>query len=201
MGRWLSVGLLLAVLGCAPGWYASPPPGSTGPLQPNPVLVPPCQPEAIWENVVDVVDDYFPIEREEPVRQVEGVITEGHLYTFPEIGATVLEPWRHDSATVYERVESTLQSVRRRAVVRVRPTERGYEVGVVVFKELEDLPQPAQSRAGSATFRYDDSLSGVENPVTDVPVEPGWIPQGRDLALEQRMLGQILSRVGTAAWR
>ena len=43
-------------------------------------------------------------------------LTEGRIDTFPKPGATLLEPWDHDSADSYERLESTLQSIRRYAV-------------------------------------------------------------------------------------
>jgi hypothetical protein len=33
----------------------------------------------------------------------------------------------------------------------------------------------------------------VVNPVTDVPIDDNWIPLGRDTALEQRILGQLLT--------
>jgi len=204
MRRLWSVGwvVLMMTAGCVPGSYWDDT-ATLGTLQPvaNPVVIPPSAPEAVWENVVDVIDDYFTIASEEPVRQIEGVVTGGCLYTHPEVGSTLLEPWRHDSASRYERVESTLQSIRRQAVVRVQPTRRGYEVEVLVYKELEDLAQPVMASAGAATLRYEESLNRVTNPVEDVPVHTGWIPMGRDAALEQRILGQLLARTGTSICR
>jgi len=38
------------------------------PVYSNPVFVPAGDPQCFWETLVDVVDDYFRIEREEPVR-------------------------------------------------------------------------------------------------------------------------------------
>lgn len=163
----------------------------------NPVRIPPGQPEQVWEVVIDVLDDYFEIKDEEPLRQVDNFVLEGQVETFPRVGATILEPWRHDSANTYERIESTVQSIRRLAVVRVFPDEAGYKVEVAVYKELEDVIKPEHSSAGAATFRYDDSLNRVVNPVVETPVNAGWIPMGRDMALEQRIIAQILSRTGT----
>jgi len=143
---------------------------------------------------VDVVDDYFAIEREEPVRLIGNTPTEGRLDTFPKVGATIFEPWLHDSANSSERIESTLQSIRRRAVVRVIPAEQGYWVDVAVYKELEDVVQPERSTAGAATFRYDDTLTRVATAVGEQEVSEGWIPQGRDTALEQRIIAQLQAR-------
>lgn len=203
MTRLFAVGLLLvAASGCGGGayWTAPGPPGAIV-SHGNPALVPAAGPEHVWEHVVDVVDDYFQIEREEPVRQVGSILTEGRLDTFPRGGSTLLEPWHHDSASPYEKLESTLQSIRRRAVVRVVPAEHGYWVDVAVFKELEDVAQPERATAGGATFRYDGSLTRVGDQVGEQQIEEGWIPLGRDIALEQRILGQLLARTGAAACR
>jgi hypothetical protein len=153
-------------------------------------------PEQVWETVADVADDYFPIEREEPVRRIGDVITEGELDTLPVVGSTYFEPWRHDSASPYEKALATLQTIRRRAVFRVVPAQGGYWVEVNVFKELEDLPQPEQAAAGISTFRNDGTLTRVVNPIGIEEPAAGWIPQGRDTALEQRIIAQLLSRSG-----
>jgi hypothetical protein len=199
MLRLAVVGILtVAVAGCAPGsfWTGGTQPGAML-VHNNPVLVSGGDPEFVWENVVDVVDDYFDINRETPTQKIDGILTEGYLETFPEIGSTWMEPWRHDSANSYEKLESTLQSIRRQAVVRVMPAEpgRGYWVDVAVFKQLEDCKKPLEADAGAATFRYDSSLTRVVNPVGEEPIAEGWISMGRDTALEQRILGQLLSRI------
>ena len=197
----LATGLLLAVFsGCAPT------PSLIGPLGPpltvfhdNPMLLPIADPQQAWETVVDVVDDYFQIEREEPVRLVGDTVTEGRLDTYPKVAATIFEPWDRDSSGSQARIESTLQSIRRWAVVRVVPAEGGYWADVAVFKELEDVRRPEHATAGAATFRYDASLTRVVNPVGEQEISAGWIPQGRDTALEQRILGHLLARSGQLA--
>jgi hypothetical protein len=79
--------------------------------------------------------------------------------------------------------------------VRVLPAEGGYWVDVSVYKELEDVARPDRATAGAATLRYDASLIRVVNPVGEQEIHEGWIPQGRDAALEQRIVGHIQSRV------
>jgi hypothetical protein len=150
----------------------------------------------IWDQVVDVVDDYFPIAREQRADLLGDVVTEGRLDTAPIVGATILEPWRGDSVGVAERLESTLQQTRRLAVVRLIPGETGLLLDVAVFKELEDLQRPEHSTAGAATFRYDSALERFRDPVGAEPFSQGWIPRGRDAALEQRILSQIQARTG-----
>ena len=95
----------------------------------------------MWDQIVDVVDDYFKIEKEERVRLVGDLLTEGRLDTYPRGGSTIFEPWGNDSANAYEKLESTLQSIRRIAQVRVIPAQAGFQVEVIVYKELEDVPR------------------------------------------------------------
>ncbi|HUT93678.1 MAG TPA: hypothetical protein VMY37_29715 [Thermoguttaceae bacterium] len=201
MRRFIAVGLaLLAAAGCAvnppvtnPVWE------TTNVFQNNPVLLPVRDHELAWETVVDVVDDYFRIEQEEPVRLVGNVVTEGRLDTFPAVGSTMFEPWRRDSANPYEKLESTLQSIRRHATVRVSPAQGGYLVDVAVFKELEDVVQPMHATAGAATFRNDSSLTRVVSAVGEQEIHEDWIPMGRDTALEQRIIQQLMARAGVGA--
>lgn len=161
----------------------------------NPLLLPIRDPFYLWEGLVDVVDDYFRIEREEPVKVIGDTLTEGRLDTYPRVGSTLLEPWLHDSADEYEKVESTLQSIRRTAQIRVTPSEGGFLVEVAVYKELEDVKRPAHATAGAATFRTEGSLTRVVSPIGEQEVNQGWIPLGRDRALEQRMLAHLQERL------
>jgi hypothetical protein len=161
----------------------------------NPAVLPAVDRDLLWQHLVDVVDDHFTIDREEQVRQIGDVITEGRIDTFPEVGSTYFEPWRRDSANSYEKLESTLQTIRRQCVVRVIPTASGYLVDLAVFKELEDLARPEMATAGAATLRHDTSLERVVQPVGDQPFVRGWIPLGRDVALEQRMLLHLRNRL------
>jgi hypothetical protein len=199
--RKMFLALLMAfgLSGCqVPAWSPPPPPElipteTTGAIYPNPVLITISDPQCAWEAVVDVIDDYFKIEKEEPVRQIGGSINEGRIETYYQVSPTLLEPWRRDTAGEYERLENTMQTMRRRAVVRVLPAEAGYWIDIAVFKELEDLRRPEHASAGGATFRYDNSFTRVVNPsVGEAPAEC-WIDKGRDPVLEQRIIGHLLS--------
>jgi hypothetical protein len=161
----------------------------------NPVSIPIANYQLVWDGVEQIVKDNFRIDRDDPVRLIGNTLYPGRIDTFPMPGATILEPWYHDSANDYERLESTLQSIRRYAVVKVIPAQNGgFWVDVAVFKELENLRQPEHSTAGSATFRNDASLSPRIKPDQVLSINQKWIPQGRDTAAEQRIIGQILDR-------
>jgi hypothetical protein len=162
----------------------------------NPIAIPASRCDFVWDQIVDVVDNYFDIQTEQRVREVGAILTVGRIDTAPKTGATCFEPWRGDAADKYERLHGTLQTLRRRAVVQVIPGVDVYQIEVVVFKELEDLQRPEGSTAGSATFRTDSSFVRVEDPVGVQPTTQGWIPLGRDAAMEQKLLYEILDRLG-----
>lgn len=187
--------LLLGHLGCSHHALIAPSDpliGATG--VENPLFVPIADHEFVWDQVVDEIDDYFKISLEERVRVVGNVLTEGRIETYPTPGATLLEPWRKDAASHYEKIYSSLQSIRRHAVVRVAPTSGGYTIEVAVFTELEDVSSPEHATAGVTSLRHDGSLVRVELDNEATPTTLGWIPQGRDAALERRIINQLRSR-------
>lgn len=150
----------------------------------NPILVRGSSPDGIWENTVDVLHAYqFPIERENRL--------DGQIETDYKVGSGLLEPWHHDSVTVGDRLESSFQSIRRRATVSVTPTQGGYLVGVEVLKEIEDPQDLIVNSAGTATFpesnKLDRNLQVVVGPATP----DGWILLGRDISLEQDLLNSL----------
>lgn len=166
------------------------------PVLNNPIAIPASRCDFVWDQIVDVVDNYFDIQTEQRVREAGAILTVGRIDTAPKTGATCFEPWRGDAADKYERLHGTLQTLRRRTVVQVIPAPDVYQIEVVVYKELEDLARPESSTAGAATFRTDSSFIRVEDPVGVQPTTKGWIPLGRDTAMEQKMLYEILERLG-----
>lgn len=190
-----------------------PPVAGPAPGARHTAVIPPLDAEVVWGQLVDVVDDYFKIQAEQRVVFADGIPAEGRIDTYPQTGATLLEPWRGDSVGFRERLESTLQSIRRSAAVRLLPDPAGWRLEVIVLKELENLPRPMRATAGGASFRNDSSLyrygtplptlgqqvGDQPRPVANPTANIGWIPIGRDTLLEQRMLGKMLARLGVPA--
>ncbi len=198
-GSRLPVAALLLVC-LAWGCRASLGPVAGGPAIPpiieNPLFVPVVDGDFAWTQLVDTVDDYFRIEREERVRVAGGVVIEGRIDTYPRVGSTLLEPWRKDSTGSYEKMHATLQSIRRRAAMRVIPVGGGFLIDLAVYKEVESLSQPENSSISAFDMRHDSSLDRPRgNKPGFKPVNLGWIPLGRDTALEQRMLAEIEGRL------
>jgi hypothetical protein len=154
---------------------------------PNPLVVPANVPfETVWNKTVAVVDDYFEISHENRLA--------GTMVTDPRVGATLLEPWYGDSVDFYERLESSLQTIRRHARVTVKPASTGgYTVNVEVFKELEDLAKPERQTAARAIFADTFNVNRTREVVGPVSLPNGWIPLKRDTKLECVILNRLRS--------
>jgi hypothetical protein len=208
----LSVAICLYALlmaGCLGGPAYAPPPGvpmaggpmPTGPMEPqfvlqnNPVFVPVQDPNLIWDQLIDVVDDYFEVEREDRVRLVGDILTEGRVDTFPKVASTIFEPWNRDSVTFSERWQATLQSMRRQATIRVIPAEGGFLVDVNVQRELEDVASPdAVVLSDNDELRNDNSIRRFGNRTPSSGQSLGWINKGHDIPLEQEIILQLQAR-------
>jgi hypothetical protein len=154
----------------------------------NPVFVAAQNEEAVWERTVDVVHDYFEIARENRIIGSQP----GVIETRPKVGASLLEPWHRDSQGLYNRTESTFQSIRRRGFVNITPTDGGYLIGVEVYKEIEDVPGGVNNTAGGATFQQNNPLQRDLDLVVDRAAPAGWIVKGRDPALENEISQRLL---------
>lgn len=152
----------------------------------NPLMVATRNEELVWERAVDVLHDFqFEIARENRLGRM--------IETIPKVGSGVLEPWHHDSVTLEDRLESSLQSIRRIAHVSLQPDDsgQGFLVGVAVYKELEHLPGIAGNSPGAATFSESTPLMRDLDPVVGQTSPSVWVPVGRDAALEHAMLQRL----------
>jgi len=161
----------------------------------NPINVNTQDSEFLWNQIVDTVEDYFQIKSEQRPSRDNTQWFEGRLETFPQIGATYLEPWRKDALEGFQRWQSTLQTMRRTANIRVIPTNEGFSVGIEVIKELEDVDRSQFSSEGSAIARHDGTIVRTGANLAGQPITLGWIRQENDADLEQRLLREILGRV------
>jgi hypothetical protein len=142
--------------------------------------------DALWERTVDVLHSFqFPVAREDRLARI--------IETDYKVGSGCLEPWHRDSVGPANRLESTLQSVRRIVRVTLAPVDvgGGYAVSVEAYKEREDLPGLAANSPGAATFQESTPLQFDLNPVVGQSAPSGWIPVGRDFALEQAILASL----------
>lgn len=176
-GIWLALLVAFGLTGCA-----------TVPVMvvENPLFIPASEFESVWQQTIEVLDEYFDVASENRVsRRIE---------SYPQVASTLLEPWHRDTVGVHDRVEATLQSERRRAFATVRDVEGGFMVELEVHKELEDLPFPVRSTSGEALFRNELPLHRETEIVGPLPIARGWIHEGRDWKLESRILADLADR-------
>jgi len=182
-------GLAGSQVGCSTGAEGRRAPSVTrifapSPVTSNPLVVPSADFESVWSKTVAVVDKYFDIESENRLART--------IKTQPQMGATILEPWALDSATVEDRFEASLQTLRRVAIIHVDPAPTGgLLVKVEVHKFLEDMAKPDKQAAGRAVFTNDFPVNRTREIVGPVPAPLGWINRGRDPNLEQAILAGI----------
>ena len=139
---------------------------------------------------------------------------QGVIVTQPATSAQWFEPWRIDARGGYNLLESSLHTTRRQVTVTVDPIDARpaapaagappapasagdaprYRVGVKVDKSRYSAPERQVTTASGALAIYSERL-----PTTEGLVPRGytvqWIPQGRDLVLEQFILDEMLSAV------
>jgi hypothetical protein len=190
---WWAAALALAATGCAGRPLLDNPvlvrPDPGGPC-PNPVFLALGPPDyaIVFEKTLDAIDDYFEIAL---ANRYDGTIR-----THPKIAPGLEQPWKPGSPDGAERLLATLQTIRYRADVTIQPAEQGgYLVQVVVFKELEDLARPIRATAGAAAFRSDNSVERQFEVVDPSVIDANWIPQGREVNLEQAILQIIQHKI------
>lgn len=154
---------------------------------PNPLVVQTTSFDVAWDAAVHALDEDFEIDQENRLAR--------RISTYPETAATIVEPWRSDSIGFMQRLEATLQTYRRFAIATVEPVADGYAINVEVWKELEFLDRPERQFGGMATFPQDFQINRSREVVGPIAPPLGWIPKGRDFALEQRILNRIESEL------
>ena len=151
---------------------------------PQPLFVASTNSELVWERIVDVLHDYpFEIERE---NKLDGIIE-----TKYRIGSTMLEPWFRDSPGLRNRVESGIQTVRRKVFVTMSPVEGGFVVTVRADKEIENFRNTQANTVGGATFQENQPLQRDLNAVLGPEAAADWVRRGRDFPLEQDLTSRL----------
>ena len=141
--------------------------------------------DSLWERAVVVLHrNHFQVARES---KLEGVIE-----TEYRGGSNILEPWHPDSVGLENKLESTLQTIRRRVIISMQSDGTGMmTVGVRADKEIEDLPGLAANYEGGATFQESQPLTRDLDQVVGQTGPSRWLSTGRDPLLERQILGQI----------
>lgn len=153
----------------------------------NGLLIPSSKVHSTWERAVSVLHrNHFQIARESKM--------EGLIETEYRAGANILEPWHPDSVGLQNRLESTVQSIRRKVVISFGQNNTDQVmVSVRVHKEIEDVPDPTATYADGASSSESNVSEQDLNPVIGQPSPSRWLSRGRDPHLEAQLVAQIQS--------
>ena len=176
-------GLMMAVFCLLPGCLSSPPMAPAGGA--STIQITDNQRDFLWERAVVVLNrNHFQVSRES---KLEGIIETAYRG-----GSGLLEPWNPDSVGLSNRMESSLQSIRRKVTVSMLSASTGTtSLNVRVDKELEDVPGIAATYEGGATFSESQPLNRDLSQVVGQNGPSRWISIGRDPLLERKILGEI----------
>jgi hypothetical protein len=187
---WLSV-FALSAAGCASGPAPNNPQlvrSNTWAVAENPLFVPQGADDAgyqmVFDRAYDVLNEYFDIAYANRFAgQIQGVpLTSAGYFDGPRMR------WYNH----YELLESTLQSIQRKATIQIFPADSGgYHVEVIVEKYLEDLPQPQHGAGGIAVFHAENPVERQYEVVDLGPPSLHWFLIGRDHALEATILARL----------
>lgn len=152
---------------------------------PSALQISESQRDVVWERSVAVLNNFhFMIARES---KLEGVIE-----THYRAGSNLLEPWNKDSIGYANRLESTIQSIRRKVTINFQSSSTGLvTISIRADKEIEDVPGLAANYAGGATFSDAQPLQRDLDQVVGQAGPSRWLPRGNDPALEAEILRQI----------
>ena len=190
---WLVAGLALAAGGCLAPSAPTPLLSRANPYDTeNEIVLATDQPggEAyalLFERVLDVVDDDFEI--------AFASRYDGRIECKPKIAPGLEQPLKPGSPSLYERTLASFQTYRHRCFVIIQPVDRGYMINVTDLLELEDLPHPTRDVLGGAAFRSDADVDRRFETIDPAVVSQVWIPRGRDVPMEQKILRKIRWRV------
>ena len=176
-------GLMMAVFCTIAGCLSAPPMAPAGGA--STIQIADNQRDFLWERAVVVLNrNHFQVSRES---KLEGIIETAYRG-----GSGLLEPWNPDSVGLSNRMESSLQSIRRKVTVSMLSAATGTtSLNVRVDKELEDVPGIAATYEGGATFSESQPLNRDLSQVVGQTGPSRWISIGRDPLLERKLLAEI----------
>lgn len=149
--------------------------------------------ERLWQSSQAVLRrHHFELDR---VDERSGTIT-----TRPVTSQSLLEFWRHDVDTGFDLLEASLRTVRRSVEVQVDRGAVGEAADVTVTVKRETFATPErQFNTSSSVLRiFGEGLPGVAGEPYLTREFDYWVDDGRDAAMEARLLDGILSDAGVS---
>jgi hypothetical protein len=156
---------------------------------PNPMMLPSSDPMTV-EKVAQRVLLELNFEVVYPSSKPGRVDTENLT------GASWFEFWRGDTVGNFQRVESSLHTIRRSVHMQVTPAPSGSQVAIRVDKERLSAPGTSPAGISQAYDIYNPRKTGLARQDEFKETQYTWLSEGRDDALEQLILERIQGRLG-----
>ncbi len=118
----------------------------------------------------------------------------GHISTYAEVSRNFFEFWRGDLAKSDDVLESSIASIRRRAVIEIDRTENGpgCRIVVTVRKERLSTPERQINNTAAAAHFLSATMPAVRTGQVVTDDQTFWIDLGRDPALEDKLRAAIV---------
>ena len=147
--------------------------------------------DQLWNAIQDTLRRHHL--RLDRVDRRAGVVT-----TTPMMSQHFFELWRRDVATRQDFWEATLNPIRRRVEVSIARSEnhKPDQLAVVVNKERLSSPDRQFNSTGAVYQYFGDSLPSTTGLPRVTPEHDHWLDLGRDAAMEDYILDQILQQAG-----
>jgi len=188
MSQRILVWLLITAV-CGSGGCASPRRGEYQSTLHVSIAEPSDQADQLWEAVQETLRrGRFQIDR---VDRAAGIVT-----TLPEASQHFFEFWRHDVDTQRDAWEATLNPMRRRVEVSLTREGDGpwTQLAVVVHKERLTSHDRQFNSSGAAYQYFGESLPSTTGKSQVGAKDDRWLDCGRDSAMEDYLLREILKR-------
>lgn len=153
--------------------------------------------EVLWEGIKDTLrGDHFTLDQ---VDRRGGVIT-----TRPELSRHFFEFWRRDARTFSDKLEASINPIRRWIEVRFDASGETGEtaLAVVVHKQRLSSPDRMFNSSGAAYQFFSETLPSTTGAPRVTAADERWLDLGRDAALEDyflRKFEKLASAAGAPA--
>jgi hypothetical protein len=158
------------------------------------LIIPQKEMDLAWDETLEVLREHYFV----PDRQDR---REGLILSYPELSRQWFEFWRDDSQGSFNVAESSVQSIRRIAVVNFVPDGDDIQIWVDVNVQRKNQPQRQITTASGAIQVFRDQVPLV---ITGRPAEgeeiETWVDLGKDTRQANYLLERIERRLPEALW-